>query len=204
METISSNRFLINNIGNINQEGIYELSKIENEKEYKLIKDNLSYIISIKKDIIESNNIIKIKNSQIINKKFYLYETNIDNLYLNKIFNNSDNFNKNYINFISLFEQKKAIIKDILINKEIVLSLKINSQNYIDIKLVTKNKAENEIIKELIEKYSSLEKEFNSMKSQLTKENTDLKQKLLKVNSNNTNSNNNFKIFNNQSFQIKS
>ena len=42
------------------------------------------------------------------------------------------------------------------------------------------------------------------MKSQLTKENTDLKQKLLKVNSNNTNSNNNFKIFNNQSFQIKS
>ena len=57
----------------------------------------------------------------------------------------------------------------------------MNPQNNIEIKLVAINKSESEIIKELIEKYSSLEKEYIIMKDQLTKENTSLKQQLLKL-----------------------
>ena len=133
MGTISSNLFFPNETENLNQNNNELLQK---EHEYNLIKDNLTYTIIIKNEVIETNNTIKIKTSQIINKTFYLYEQIIDNKYLNKIFNNDQNFEYNFFNFIKIFDHKKAIIKDILIDKEIILDLEINSINNIGIKLL--------------------------------------------------------------------
>ena len=133
MGTISSNLFFPNETENLHQNNNELLQK---EHEYNLIKDNLTYTIIIKNEVIETNNTIKIKTSKIINKTFYLYEQIIDNKYLNKIFNNDQNFEYNFFNFIKIFDHKKAIIKDILIDKEIILDLEINSINNIGIKLL--------------------------------------------------------------------
>lgn len=167
-----------------NENKIQENQNIILEKEYKLNKENISYIISIKIEEINSIKIIKIKNSQIINKNFYFYEQIIDNKLLNQIFNNNNNLEQNFKNFINIFEQKKVFIKNFIIDKEIILNLPINEKDNIEIKLLNVNKSENIIINELIEKYSSLEKEYNEMKNKLTNENNSLKRQIQDLNKN--------------------
>ena len=158
------------------KEDISKKQKVNmSKKEYKLIKDNIEYIIHIELEEKDSNSIIIIKTSLIINYMFYLYEDIIDLNYLIKIFENVENIEQGYQRLLYLFEINKVEIKDVIIDKFVMLNLVINNALNFEIKLVKTNKEENIIIKELIEKYTNLEKEYIKMKNDLTKENTALK-----------------------------
>ena len=169
------------------------------KKEYKLIKDNITYIIHIELEEKDSNSIIIIKASLIINHMFYLYEDIIDLNHLIKIFGDVENIEQGYQKLINLFDLNKAKIKDVMIDKFVMLNLVINNTLNYEIKLMKTNKEENIIInnicfymkykrgkkiKELIEKYSNLEKEYIQMKNDLTKENTALKLQVNNLNRN--------------------
>ena len=148
METTSSNIFLNQKTENPSK----EIPKYK--KEYKLIKNNLSYIIDIKLSQKTSNNNIKIKASKINNKCFYLYTKLIDLEFLKQIFNECDNLEKGYNKIIDLFENKKVAIKEIIIDKLIILNFIINGIDNIEMKLLKTDIKEKKIIKELINNYN--------------------------------------------------
>lgn len=175
METSSSNFNISESDNSINENNSNnsDISSEKNEYEFTLRKNLLEYIIQIKIEEIKEEEgkdlqkIIKIKNSQIINNNFYLYEEMINLNYIKKIFPECDNINTGYQKVINLFENKKVEINDIEIDKYILLNLKIRAVEYFELKLLKKNKSEKDIIKELIEKYCSLEKKYNEVKKSL-------------------------------------
>ena len=93
-----------------------------------------------------------------------MYEEILNLNYIQKIFPNCSNINEGFQNLIKIFENKKVEIKDIIIDKHILLNLIINREENFELKLFKVNKSENDIIKELIEKYCSLEKKYDEMK----------------------------------------
>ena len=190
------------------KENGYELAHAK--KQYKLIKNNLVFFINI--NYYKNPDYIQIKTSQIFNNNFYLYESIIDFKNLFTIFKESINFEQGYLKLIDFFENKKVSILDIIINDLIVLNLEINSIDNKQLRLLKVNKEDNILIKELINNYTSLEKNFFEMEKQLTNENLSLKmeiEKLKKPNQNmNMNLNHNyFNTFNddlNQDYPMES
>lgn len=179
----------------------YDLEK----KEFKLTKDNIIYDITLNLEQINSNEVIRIKSSQVINNCFYLYELILDYQNLLQILNVCDNIKQGYQTLILLFKKQDIIIKDIIAGKEIVLDIKINSSDNKEIKLVRVNKDDKIIINELIEKYTFLEKEYINMKNELTNKNNVLKQQVETLNQQRINHNNyiNINNINNSSYNFR-
>ena len=90
-----------------------ETINLSNYQEYYLIKDNIVYIFLISRN--DKEIFIQCKN--------YLISFNYNDLSLltNKFFNS---INKAYEFIYNNFEENKIIIKNIIINKEIILSIK--------------------------------------------------------------------------------
>ena len=110
------------------------IEKINEYKEYILIKDNIGYIIQI------------IKNKNEIIFKHNDYENKISNINLSLLTKNKLNTLDESFSFISsLFEENKVIIKKIIIKKEITLILKIinvNKEQNFEITLLYNKKRE--------------------------------------------------------------
>jgi len=148
-----------------------------NYQEYYLIKENIVY-----KFFIEKND-----NEIIIKSKNYLISFNHNDLSLltEKEFNS---INKAYEFIFNIFEENKIIIKNIIINKEIILlinngrkielKLKYNKKNYLknnnysylyDIKEIkneiNKLKEKNKILKNEIEKLKKYHENNNNLKN---------------------------------------
>ena len=175
---MTSNLFLDKKIENSKKEN--EIKLVNKKNKYKLIKNNLVFFVNI--NYGEKNkDYIKIKTSQIFNNNFYLYEGIIDSKYIFKNFKDCKNLEQGYLKLIDLFENKKVTIQDIIINDFILLILEINSIENIELRLLKENKEKNIIIKELIDKYISLEKEYFEMEKNLTIENISLKKEIEKL-----------------------
>lgn len=142
---------------------ITELSALEYQ-EYYLIKDNIIHKVTIMKN--ENEITIKVSN--------YLYKFNSFNI---SILSKKEiiSIYKAYILINSLFEENKITIKDIIINKKLVLNLKINDEKNIEIVLSYNrnnnnfilneiNRLRNEI-KELKKQNNKFSKEIDTLKS---------------------------------------
>ena len=187
---MEKNIFLSKITENSNIETKSDTSKTK--KEYELIKDNIIFLFKINYYKKDSNNIIKIKTSQIFNNNFYLYEQIIDLNYLIQIFKECESVETGYSKLITLFDNKKVKIQNIINDKSIILYFEINTMDNFKIELIKINKEENKIIKKLIAKYNNLEKEYIEMKNNLTKENNSLKLEIENLKKNNQKINTNY------------
>ena len=131
--------------------------EIINKKEYILIKDNINYNISI---YIENYS---------INIKCLLYEIKLNFRELSNLINiNFDTIQDEFNFIINLFINKNILIKEIIINNRIILSIKLNKNNSSQkqdffLYLIYKKLNKDYIINELYNANINLEKEKKSM-----------------------------------------
>ena len=129
------------------------LSSYENQ-EFYLIKDNIIYKFSVQR--IEDK--LEIKNNN------YVAKFNISDL--SKITKNKiDNISKGYKLLTKLFQENKVIIKSVLINKEIVLKMKVNDEKEKEIKLSYNYEYQDYIINEI----KKLKTDINNLKQENNK-----------------------------------
>jgi len=145
-----------------------EIPKINNDSEqiliqknYEIIKDNKSYKI----EVCEISDKILIKH---INYKVKLNYDEISKI-TKVLFNSNDEAYK-YIE--NIFNKKKVIIKEVLVNDKIKLILNIydninDNEKEIEIDLVNDNQNKDYIIIELINKYNKIENEVNLLKNEI-------------------------------------
>jgi hypothetical protein len=114
--------------------------EIINNNIFKLDYNNSTYDIELMIEENDSNKVIKMKCSKILNDCFYLYEE-------------------------ILFENKKARIENIILDNSITIKININEKDKLEIKLLKINKDLNFVNKELIRKYTSLEKDYIKLKN---------------------------------------
>ena len=129
------------------------LSSYENQ-EFYLIKDNMIYKFSVQR--IEDK--LEIKNNN------YVAKFNISDL--SKITKNKiDNLSKGYKLLTKLFQENKVIIKSVIINKEIVLKMKVNDEKEKEIKLSYNYEYQDYIINEI----TKLKTDINNLKQENNK-----------------------------------
>ena len=129
------------------------LSSYENQ-EFYLIKDNIIYKFSVQR--IEDK--LEIKNNN------YVAKFNISDL--SKITKNKiDNISKGYKLLTKLFQENKVIIKSVIINKEIVLKMKVNDEKEKEIKLSYNYEYQDYIINEI----KKLKTDINNLKQENNK-----------------------------------
>ena len=129
------------------------LSSYENQ-EFYLIKDNMIYKFSVQR--IEDK--LEIKNNN------YVAKFNISDL--SKITKNKiDNISKGYKLLTKLFQENKVIIKNVIINKEIVLKMKVNDEKEKEIKLSYNYEYQDYIINEI----KKLKTDINNLKQENNK-----------------------------------
>ena len=129
------------------------LSSYENQ-EFYLIKDNMIYKFSVQR--IEDK--LEIKNNN------YVAKFNISDL--SKIAKNKiDNISKGYKLLTKLFQENKVIIKNVIINKEIVLKMKVNDEKEKEIKLSYNYEYQDYIINEI----TKLKTDINNLKQENNK-----------------------------------
>ena len=172
MEITSSNIIINSNSINENQN---TLSLIKNI--FKLDYQNSTYDIELMIEEKDSNNNIKIKCSKITNYCFYLYEEALDNKFLLQIPTEIDCIQEKFKKLVLLFEEKSAYIENIILDNSVTLKIKINDKEKLEIKLLKINKDESFVNKELIRKYTSLEKDYIKLKN----ENNYLQQKIQRL-----------------------
>ena len=142
--------------------------EIINKKEYILTKDNYIYKIGIYID------------SDSINIKYSFYELNLKFKELSKIVNNNFNTIQDEFDFLNdLFINNKIQIKDIILNKRIILTFKLNKNNTnnekeIFLYLIYSKINKDFIINELYNEKINLEKESKKLKNDLKIENQNL------------------------------
>ena len=143
------------------------LNKNDNFEEYEefyFLKENKIYEILIR----------KIGNKIIIQHKHYLIQINKD--YLSKIIKTEFNsINDCYKYIIDIFENNRVYIKEIIVNKEIKLLLKINDLNEEKEMILVYNKQNNlisyqkDIYYKLNQEIYSLKEEIKILKEEITK-----------------------------------
>ena len=159
MEITSSNIIINSNNTNGNQNNL-----LLNKNIFKLNYNNSTYDIELMIEENDSNKVIKMKCSKILNDCFYLYEEIIDNRYLQQIATENNNLEGKFQKLIFLFKNKKARIENIILDNSITIKININEKDKLEIKLLKINKDLDFINKELIRKYSSLEKDYIKLK----------------------------------------
>ena len=159
MEITSSNIIINSNNTNGNQNNL-----LLNKNIFKLNYNNSTYDIELMIEENDSNKVIKMKCSKILNDCFYLYEEIIDNRYLQQIPTENNNLEGKFQKLIFLFKNKKARIENIILDNSITIKININEKDKLEIKLLKINKDLDFINKELIRKYSSLEKDYIKLK----------------------------------------
>ena len=136
---------------------ITELPVLEYQ-EYYLIKDNSIHKVTIMKN--ENEITIKVNN--------YIYKFNSVNISILSI-KEIITIYKAYIFINSLFEENKITIKDIIINKKLVLNFKINDEKNIEI-ILSYNRNNNNFILNEINKLRNEIKELKKQNNQFRKE----------------------------------
>ena len=159
MEITSSNIIINRNNTNRNHNNL-----LMNKNIFKLNYNNSTYDIELMIEENDSNKVIKMKCSKILNDCFYLYEEIIDNRYLQQIPTENNNLEGKFQKLIFLFKNKKARIENIILDNSITIKININEKDKLEIKLLKINKDLDFINKELIRKYSSLEKDYIKLK----------------------------------------
>ena len=127
-------------------------------QEYFLIKDNSIHKVTIMNN--ENEITIKVNN--------YIYKFNSVNISILSI-KEIITIYKAYIFINSLFEENKITIKDIIINKKIVLNLKINDEKNIEI-ILSYNRNNNNFILNEINKLRNEIKELKKQNNKFIKE----------------------------------
>ena len=159
MEITSFNIIINRNNTNRNHNNL-----LMNKNIFKLNYNNSTYDIELMIEENDSNKVIKMKCSKILNDCFYLYEEIIDNRYLQQIPTENNNLEGKFQKLIFLFKNKKARIENIILDNSITIKININEKDKLEIKLLKINKDLDFINKELIRKYSSLEKDYIKLK----------------------------------------
>jgi len=169
MEITSSNIIINSNNTNGSQNNSLLTKNI-----FKLDYNNSTYDIELMIEEKDSNKVIKMICSKILNDCFYYYEEIIDHKYLQQIPTEIDSIEGQFQKLILLFEKKNASIENVILDNSITLKININEKDKLEIKLLKINKDLNFINKELIRKYTSLEKDYiklkinnNSLKQQI-------------------------------------
>ena len=135
-------------------------SSYENQ-EFYLIKDNIIYKFLVQR--IEDE--LEIKNNN------YIAKFNIGDL--SKITKNKiDNISKGYKFLIKLFQENKVIIKSVLINKEMVLKMKVYDEKDKEIKLSYNYEYQDYIINEI----KKLKTDINNLKQENNKLNIEIQE----------------------------
>ena len=135
-------------------------SSYENQ-EFYLIKDNIIYKFSVQR--IEDE--LEIKNNN------YVTKFNIGDL--SKITKNKiDNISKGYKLLTKLFQENKVIIKSVIINKEIVLKMKMYDEKDKEIKLSYNYEYRDYIINEI----KKLKTDINNLKQENNKLNIEIQE----------------------------
>jgi len=187
MEITSSN--VIINGSNINEN---QNNLLLNKKMFKLDYNNSTYDIELMIEESDSNKVIKMSCSKIINDCFYFYEEIINHKYLQQILTEIDSIEEKFQKLIFLFEKKSASIENVILDNSIALKIKINEKDKLEIKLLKINKDQNFVNKELIRKYTSLEKDYIKLKNN----NNFLQQKIKRLENQNQNKYYNYYPFN--------
>ena len=178
MEITSSN--VIINGSNINEN---QNNLLLNKKMFKLDYNNSTYDIELMVEESDSNKVIKMSCSKIINDCFYFYEEIINHKYLQQILTEIDSIEEKFQKLIFLFEKKSASIENVILDNSITLKININEKDKLEIKLLKINKDQNFVNKELIRKYTSLEKDYIKLKNN----NNFLQQKIKRLENQNQN-----------------
>lgn len=160
MEITSSNIIINSNNTNGSQNNSLLTKNI-----FKLDYNNSTYDIELMIEEKDSNKIIKMICSKILNDSFYYYEEIIDNKYLQQIPTEIDSIEGKFQKLILLFEKKNASIENVILDNSITIKININEKDKLEIKLLKINKDLNFINKELIRKYTSLEKDYIKLKT---------------------------------------
>ena len=198
MEITSSNFIINNNNTNGNQNNLLLNKNII----FKLDYNNSTYDIELMIEEKDSNKVIKMLCSKILNECFYLYEEIIDQRYLQQIPTEIDNIEGKFQKLISLFGKKNASIENIILDKSITIKININEKDKLEIKLLKINKDLNFVNKELIRKYTYLEKDYINLKNN----NNSLKQqiqRLINQHQNQFHNNNPFNYSFNRAYNIQ-
>ena len=136
---------------------------------FRLYQDDTIYVVILYIEQQEYlDDIIIIKSSQIIDKKFYIYEKRIDIESLRNLFNKIDNINQAFTKIVNLFENNKVFLEN-EINK---INLFVQTDSFNGIIALEKKKIEDKdlLINELIEKNEILERESLSTNKSLLNE----------------------------------
>ena len=112
-------------------------SEISNYQEYFLLKDNFIYKI-----IIEKN-----KDNIIIKNNKYIQSFNLNDLKI-LVSKSIKSIDKAYEFIIKSFEENRVSIKNIILNKEIKLIIKIDNEKEIEMRLIynKQNKENNDFM----------------------------------------------------------
>ena len=169
------NSEITSNKNNLNEDNIFE--NLFDYEEYYLIKEKAVYkfiIVKRPNDII-----IKCKNYEIT------FNNNDLSILTKSIFETIDDA---YLFIINIFEENKAIIKDIMKNKTITLLLNIYNYNKpkdIEIILLYNKTNKDLIINELNNSYNNLKKDINYLKKEINQLKIEKINNDIKINNNN-------------------